>query len=60
MRESDIPPPGDPESRRSGVWALLIIAVILVFVVWFAMENWETRRPGHNDSGTPAHSRTGG
>jgi hypothetical protein len=48
MRESDAPPPGDPEMRRSRPWALLIIAVILVFVVWFALEHREVRR---NDSG---------
>lgn len=53
MRESDAPPPGDPSVRRSRPWALLIIAVILVFLVWFAIENWDIRRPGR-DSGGPA------
>ena len=51
MRESDAPPPGDPEVRRSRPWALLIIAVILVFLVWFALENRDIRRPGRNSSG---------
>jgi hypothetical protein len=51
MRESDTPPPGDPEMRRSRPWALLIIAVILVFLVWFAVENWGIRRPGRDSSG---------
>ncbi|MBW3570076.1 MAG: hypothetical protein KY467_03110 [Gemmatimonadetes bacterium] len=51
MRESDAPPPGDPAMRRSRPWALLIIAAILVFLVWFAAENWEIRRPGRDSSG---------
>ncbi|HEX2207338.1 MAG TPA: hypothetical protein VHG93_06620 [Longimicrobium sp.] len=44
MRESDAPPPGDPSMRRSRPWALLIIAAILVFLVWFVLENRETDR----------------
>lgn len=51
MRESDVPPPGDPASRRSRPWAILIIAAILVFIVWFAMENREVRRPGRPATG---------
>jgi hypothetical protein len=51
MRESEAPPPGDPAMRRSRPWALLIIAVILVFLIWFAAENWGTRRPGRDSSG---------
>lgn len=51
MRESDAPPPGDPSVRRSRPWALLIIAAILVFLVWFAIENWDIRRPGRDSSG---------
>lgn len=54
MRESDAPPPGDPAARRSRPWALLIIAVILVFLVWFTLENREIRRPGRNSSGPAA------
>jgi hypothetical protein len=56
MRESDAPPPGDPAMRRSRPWALLIIAVILVFLVWFAAENWGTRRPGGDTSGPGPNS----
>lgn len=51
MRESDAPPPGDPSLRGSGVWAGVIIAVVLVFVVWFALENREVREPGRNSTG---------
>jgi uncharacterized RDD family membrane protein YckC len=51
MRESDMPPPGDPAVRGSRVWAYLIIAAILVFVVWFAAENWGVREPGRNSTG---------
>lgn len=51
MRESDVPPPGDPSTRRSGVWAGVIIAVILVFIVWFSLENREVREPGRNSTG---------
>jgi hypothetical protein len=51
MRESDAPPPGDPAMRRSRPWALLIIALILVFLIWFAVEHWGTRRPGRDSSG---------
>jgi hypothetical protein len=39
MRESDEPPPGDPESRLSRPWAFLIIAVVLAFVAWFAVKS---------------------
>ena len=53
MRESDAPPPGDPANRRSRVWAFLIIGVILVFLAWFAAENWGTRRPGGGDTSGP-------
>ncbi|HYW13864.1 MAG TPA: hypothetical protein VE871_18015 [Longimicrobium sp.] len=48
MRESDIPPPGDPSMRGSRIFGLVIIAVILVFIVWFAAENWTRRDPGNN------------
>lgn len=48
MRESDSPPPGDPALRGTRVWAFVIIAAILVFLVWFAIENWEVRGPGHD------------
>lgn len=51
MRESDAPPPGDPTMRRSRVWGFLFIALILLFLVWFAAENWDIRRPGRNSSG---------
>lgn len=51
MRESDTPPPGDPSMRRSRVWGFLLIALILLFLVWFAAENWDIRRPGRNSSG---------
>ena len=56
MRESDAPPPGDPANRRSRVWAFLIMAVILVFLIWFAAENWEVRRPGRDTSGPGLNS----
>jgi hypothetical protein len=45
MRESDSPPPGDPSLRRSGLWAGLIIAAFLVFVIWFVLENYRAREP---------------
>lgn len=48
MRESDSPPPGDPSMRGSRVFGLVIIAVMLVFIVWFAAENWTRRDPGRN------------
>jgi hypothetical protein len=51
MRESDVPPPGDPANRRSGLWAGLIIATVLVFIVWFSLENREVREPGRNSTG---------
>lgn len=51
MRESDAPPPGDPAMRRSRPWAWLIMAVIVVFLVWFVLENRDIRRPGRNSSG---------
>lgn len=51
MDESDIPPPGDPALRGTRTWGLLIIAVILGFLVWFAAENWEVREPGRNSTG---------
>lgn len=53
MRESDAPPPGDPSMRRSRPWAFLIIAAILIFIIWFAVENWGTRRPGGGDTSGP-------
>jgi hypothetical protein len=53
MRESDTPPPGDPAMRRSRPWALIFIAAILIFLVWFAIENWGTRRPGGGDTSGP-------
>ena len=60
MRQSDIPPPGDPSMRGSRVFALGIIAVIVVFIAWFAAENWSARRPGHNPTGPgPQPSATG-
>lgn len=46
MADSDAPPPGAPSMRGSRWWAFAIIAVILVFLVWFAVENWGTREPG--------------
>lgn len=51
MRESDAPPPGDPAMRRSRPWALIFIAAIVIFIVWFAVENWDIRRPGRDSSG---------
>jgi hypothetical protein len=51
MRESEAPPPGDPSMRGSRWWARLIIAAVLVFVVWFAVEHWGTRDPGRNSTG---------
>jgi hypothetical protein len=51
MRESDAPPPGDPSMRRSRVWGFLFIAAILLFLVWFAAENRDIRRPGRDSSG---------
>jgi hypothetical protein len=51
MRESDAPPPGDPTMRRSRVWGFVFIALILLFQVWFAAENWDIRRPGRSSSG---------
>lgn len=60
MRESDSPPPGDPSMRGSRVFGLLIIAVIVVFIVWFAAENWSTRRPGHNPIGPGPQPAAGG
>lgn len=56
MRESDAPPPGDPESRRSRVWALLFIAALVIFVVWFSLANREIREPGRNTSGPGVQS----
>jgi hypothetical protein len=56
MRESDAPPPGDPANRRGRVWAFLIMAVILLFLVWFAAENWDIRRPGRDTSGPGPNS----
>jgi hypothetical protein len=53
MRESDAPPPGDPAMRRSRPWALIFIAAIVIFLVWFAVENWGTRRPGGGDISGP-------
>lgn len=52
MRESE-PPPGDPSLRGSRVWAYVIIAAILIFIVWFAAENWRSREPGRS-SDVPA------
>jgi len=46
MRESDAPPPGDPATRGSGVWAGIIIGVILLFILWFVLRNREVREPG--------------
>jgi hypothetical protein len=40
--------------RRSRVWGFLFIALILLFLVWFAAENWDIRRPGRNSSGPAA------
>ena len=51
MRESDVPPPGDPENRRSRPWAILIIAAVLVFIAWFVVENREVTRPGRSGVG---------
>lgn len=51
MHESDAPPPGDPSTHGSGVWAGVIIAAILIFVVWFSLENREVREPGRNSTG---------
>ncbi|HEX6039487.1 hypothetical protein [Longimicrobium sp.] len=48
MRESDMPPPGDPAVRGSRVWAYLFIAAILVFIAWFAAEHWSTRQSNRN------------
>jgi hypothetical protein len=59
MRDSDTPPPGAPSMRGSRVFALLIIAVILAFVIWFAARNWGVREPGRNTSG-PGVQQSGG
>jgi hypothetical protein len=48
MRESDIPPPGDPSMRGTRIWGLVIIAAVLIFIIWFAAENWTRRDPGRN------------
>ncbi|HLM67187.1 MAG TPA: hypothetical protein VK358_06655, partial [Longimicrobium sp.] len=60
MRESDIPPPGDPSMRSSRIWALLIMATVLVFIVWFAAENWGVREPGRNSTGPGVQNAGGG
>lgn len=59
MRESDMPPPGDPDVRGSRVWAYLIIAAILIFIIWFAAENWGVREPGRDSTG-PGVQNMGG
>lgn len=48
MRESDIPPPGDPSMRGTRIWGLLMVVVVLGFIIWFAAENWTRRDPGRN------------
>ena len=60
MRESDVPPPGDPSLRGSRVWAFLIIAAMLIFIAWFAAENWTVREPGRNSSGPGVQNAGGG
>jgi hypothetical protein len=50
MHESDIPPPGDPSMRGPRIWGLLIIAAVLIFIIWFAAENWSRRDPGRDPS----------
>lgn len=51
MRESDVPPPGDPSMRGSRIFGLLVVAVIVVFIAWFAAENWISRRPSQTPVG---------
>jgi hypothetical protein len=43
MHESDVPPPGDPSMRGTRVWGAIILAVILVFVTWYVLENRDPR-----------------
>lgn len=60
MRESDIPPPGDPSMRGSRIWALLFMAAVLIFIVWFAAENWRAREPGRNAPSPAVPAASGG
>ena len=53
MRESDAPPPGDPESRRSRLWAVLIMLAIVAFLAWLVLENRDIRRPGRQSTSLP-------
>lgn len=59
MRESDAPPPGDPSMRGSRVWGLVIIAVLVIFFVWFAADNWRVRGPGRNNTEIPVQGGGG-
>lgn len=34
--------------RGTRIWGLLMVAVVLVFIIWFAAENWTRRDPGRN------------